>query len=163
MEMVSEQRGRTEARPRGPREGRLSRGTIQGKGPGQSRRSARIPVLSPHWIPCRHRRAFNGNGGFSKRLVGRKSKKTASQIIERRRRGRNVVIPAQQGHGALDSCAFQSGMAEREGFEPSIRFNPYDALAKRCFRPLSHLSGCKVERRSKCGGVGGVNGFSDRS
>ncbi len=34
-------------------------------------------------------------------------------------------------------------MAEREGFEPSIGFNTYDALAKRCFRPLSHLSGCE--------------------
>jgi hypothetical protein len=51
-------------------------------------------------------------------------------------------------------------MAEREGFEPSIRFNPYDALAKRCFRPLSHLSGCKVERGIKSGEAGGVNGFS---
>ena len=51
-------------------------------------------------------------------------------------------------------------MAEREGFEPSIRFDPYDALAKRCFRPLSHLSGCKVERGIKSGEAGGVNGFS---
>src|SRR3954466_15598039 len=30
--------------------------------------------------------------------------------------------------------------AERAGFEPAVRFNPYAALAKRCFRPLSHLS-----------------------
>jgi hypothetical protein len=32
-------------------------------------------------------------------------------------------------------------LAEREGFEPSVAFKGYDALAKRCFRPLSHLSG----------------------
>ena len=31
-------------------------------------------------------------------------------------------------------------MAEREGFEPSIRCNPYDDLANRCLQPLGHLS-----------------------
>jgi integrase len=30
--------------------------------------------------------------------------------------------------------------AERAGFEPAVGFDPYAALAKRCFRPLSHLS-----------------------
>jgi hypothetical protein len=33
-----------------------------------------------------------------------------------------------------------SMVAERAGFEPAVRFYPYAALAKRCFRPLSHLS-----------------------
>ena len=33
-----------------------------------------------------------------------------------------------------------SHSAEREGFEPSIQFNPYDGLANRSFRPLRHLS-----------------------
>ncbi len=32
-------------------------------------------------------------------------------------------------------------MAERGGFEPPVEvFSPYDGLANRCFRPLSHLS-----------------------
>ena len=31
-------------------------------------------------------------------------------------------------------------MAERRGFEPLVRCYPYDGLANRCFRPLSHLS-----------------------
>ena len=31
-------------------------------------------------------------------------------------------------------------MAERGGFEPPVRFNPYNGLANRRFRPLSHLS-----------------------
>src|SRR3954453_13824093 len=31
-------------------------------------------------------------------------------------------------------------LAEREGFEPSIRCNPYDDLANRCLQPLGHLS-----------------------
>jgi hypothetical protein len=31
--------------------------------------------------------------------------------------------------------------AERAGFEPAVGFDPHAALAKRCFRPLSHLSG----------------------
>ncbi len=30
--------------------------------------------------------------------------------------------------------------AEREGFEPSVRFNTYDSLANCSFRPLRHLS-----------------------
>src|SRR5205823_9553361 len=36
-------------------------------------------------------------------------------------------------------------MAVREGFEPSVPFDRYGALAKRCFRPLSHLTkiGCE--------------------
>ena len=55
----------------------------------------------------------------------------------------------------------RSGVAEREGFEPSIRFNPYDALAKRCFRPLSHLSGCSGAR-SKAAQIPCVKGFSFR-
>src|SRR5213594_2107183 len=38
-------------------------------------------------------------------------------------------------------------MAERGGFEPPIGFNPYNGLANRRFRPLSHLSiGCGVTR-----------------
>ena len=31
--------------------------------------------------------------------------------------------------------------AERAGFEPAVGFDPHAALAKRCYRPLSHLSG----------------------
>jgi len=36
-------------------------------------------------------------------------------------------------------------MAVREGFEPSVGFKAYGALAKLCFRPLSHLTGDKGE------------------
>src|SRR3989344_9560802 len=42
----------------------------------------------------------------------------------------------------------RSRMAEREGFEPSIRFYPYTTLAVWCFRPLSHLSRCQSSIRS---------------
>ncbi len=35
--------------------------------------------------------------------------------------------------------------AERTGFEPAVRFDPYIGLANRRFRPLSHLSGCLGE------------------
>ena len=31
-------------------------------------------------------------------------------------------------------------MAERGGFEPPVRYNPYDGLANRSLRPLRHLS-----------------------
>ncbi len=31
-------------------------------------------------------------------------------------------------------------LAETEGFEPSVRFTPYDGLANRWFQPLTHVS-----------------------
>ncbi len=31
-------------------------------------------------------------------------------------------------------------MAEREGFEPSVEYNPYNRLAGGCLQPLGHLS-----------------------
>src|SRR6266704_2492980 len=34
------------------------------------------------------------------------------------------------------------GMAVRQGFEPWVPFKGYNALAKRRFRPLSHLTNC---------------------
>ena len=38
-------------------------------------------------------------------------------------------------------------MAEREGFEPSIRtFEPYAGLANRCLKPLGHRSSLRLER-----------------
>src|SRR5208282_3346804 len=37
--------------------------------------------------------------------------------------------------------ALENGrLAEREGFEPSIRVSPYDGLANRWFQPLTHRS-----------------------
>jgi hypothetical protein len=39
-------------------------------------------------------------------------------------------------------------MAERGGFEPPVQFYPYNGLANRRFRPLSHLSiGFRIYRR----------------
>ena len=32
------------------------------------------------------------------------------------------------------------GLAETEGFDPSIRFRAYDDLANRCLQPLGHVS-----------------------
>lgn len=32
-------------------------------------------------------------------------------------------------------------MAEGAGFEPAVRYNPYDGLANRWIKPLSHPSG----------------------
>src|SRR5205814_7696358 len=39
-------------------------------------------------------------------------------------------------------------LAEREGFEPSVRFYPYNGLANRPFRPLRHLSGLRTDRET---------------
>ncbi len=42
--------------------------------------------------------------------------------------------------GAQSTLPKPSKLAERGGFEPPVGFYTYGALAKRCFRPLSHLS-----------------------
>src|SRR5688572_1292356 len=34
--------------------------------------------------------------------------------------------------------------AERGGFEPPVRFYPYDSLANCWFKPLTHLSRCRI-------------------
>jgi hypothetical protein len=47
-------------------------------------------------------------------------------------------LPQVMGAARLAKGA-QKG-AERAGFEPAVGFDPHAALAKRCFRPLSHLS-----------------------
>ena len=44
-----------------------------------------------------------------------------------------------KGSGRVLSAA-DGSIAERGGFEPPIRFNPYNGLANRRFQPLSHLS-----------------------
>src|SRR5262249_37588346 len=55
------------------------------------------------------------------------------------RPGRVRDLPAADGHPAYPfgtvSCS-----AEREGFEPSVRFNPYTAFPVPHLRPLGHLS-----------------------
>src|SRR5947209_8438862 len=43
------------------------------------------------------------------------------------------------GAGSFGLQALQPLQAGREGFEPSIRCNPYVGLANRCLQPLGHL------------------------
>ncbi len=46
---------------------------------------------------------------------------------------------------AIRDVILHKRLAERKGFEPLVQFYPYAALAKPCFRPLSHLSdGCHL-------------------
>ena len=61
----------------------------------------------------------------------------------------NLVIPAgfEPATYCLEgSCSIQLSyetlilIAERGGFEPPVRFNPYDSLANCWFKPLTHLS-----------------------
>ena len=44
------------------------------------------------------------------------------------------------GRGEVGADVLCENLAVREGFEPSVPFWGYGALAKRCFRPLSHLT-----------------------
>ena len=49
--------------------------------------------------------------------------------------GKHVLLPR-----AIRYHILHMRLAERAGFEPAEGFYPLAALAKRCFRPLSHLS-----------------------
>ena len=51
------------------------------------------------------------------------------------------AMPADLQSAPFDRFGTLPKLAEREGFEPSVRSYTYDDLANRCFRPLSHLSG----------------------
>jgi hypothetical protein len=44
-------------------------------------------------------------------------------------------------HETLSYGSWAVSRTERGGFEPPVGFDPHAALAKRCYRPLSHLSG----------------------
>ncbi len=47
---------------------------------------------------------------------------------------------SSQGVASQHVASFNKSLAERTGFEPAVRFDPYTGLANRRFRPLSHLS-----------------------
>ncbi len=49
----------------------------------------------------------------------------------------NAMSQSEKSHSLTADGSFE---AERAGFEPAVGFDPYAALAKRCYRPLSHLS-----------------------
>ena len=95
--------------------------------------------------------------GIGGRLPEERSEARACD--ENLRRGRAKLASSDRGehHGTgltrvcvlrLDVATFQSQLrdsllvklAERGGFEPPVRFNPYSSLANCRFRPLSHLS-----------------------
>src|SRR3954452_5775976 len=57
----------------------------------------------------------------------------------------NARSTTTECHRGQLSCSLQSHIihgvvAERVGFEPTIRGKPYDDLANRCLQPLGHLS-----------------------
>jgi hypothetical protein len=58
-----------------------------------------------------------------------------------------VATVTERCFAGMGTKAIESeGLAERGGFEPPVEFSPYDGLANRCFRPLSHLSAASVGR-----------------
>ena len=59
------------------------------------------------------------------------------RLFKSGRQDSNLRPPAPKAGAMLLSLL---GLAEREGFEPSVQFNPYDDLANRSFRPLRHLT-----------------------
>ena len=64
-------------------------------------------------------------------VVGAARFELATSCSQSRRDNRATLRP--------ELCIHLPG-AVREGFEPSVQFNPYDGLANRSFRPLRHLT-----------------------
>jgi hypothetical protein len=58
--------------------------------------------------------------------------------------GCESAAPALETLKKQEPAGAGSFLAERAGFEPAVGFYPHAALAKRCFRPLSHLSECCI-------------------
>ena len=61
---------------------------------------------------------------------------------------RNASMGAGGFRSLEQATRFRDGprswkLAERGGFEPPVQFYPYNGLANRRFRPLSHLSGSR--------------------
>ena len=54
--------------------------------------------------------------------------------------GLRTAVPEFKALKKQEPAPAGSFRAERAGFEPAVGFYPHAALAKRCFRPLSHLS-----------------------
>jgi hypothetical protein len=51
-----------------------------------------------------------------------------------------VRVVSSRLEGGAISGKPEVELAEREGFEPSVQVSPYDGLANRWFKPLTHLS-----------------------
>jgi len=64
--------------------------------------------------------------------------RTCDPLVPNQMRYRPALLP--EPHIGIAANFFFS--AVREGFEPSVRFNPYDSLANYWFRPLTHLTYC---------------------
>ena len=79
--------------------------------------------LSTSDLPAASRSRMNSTASRVPRTTGLPARISGSITI---RSGQDISI-----HGFL---------AERRGFEPPVEVSPYDGLANRCFRPLSHLS-----------------------
>jgi hypothetical protein len=62
-----------------------------------------------------------------------------------------VSITEKMGGQRSAGAMSRLGMAERGGFEPPVRFYPYNGLANRRFRPLSHLSSLDLLLLSESG------------
>ena len=75
---------------------------------------------------------------------------TGTRALQARAFNRSATSPlvhrwardARTGYGSCSSNPSTTwSLAEREGFEPSVRLIPYAGLANLCLQPLGHLSG----------------------
>jgi hypothetical protein len=84
------------------------------------------------------------------RLIGRTPPELAGEGPGRPHNAQN----GDEAEGAPISwgpSSDESRLAEREGFEPSMEFNPHTRLAGECLQPLGHLSRAGQSRRYRHG------------
>ena len=78
--------------------------------------------------------------------LDRKMSELALEVASETAEALRETVRAWVAAGSRQGSVFSE--AERAGFEPAVGFDTHAALAKRCYRPLSHLSGVEGPSRA---------------
>ena len=74
----------------------------------------------------------------------RRTASTAVHLSNRRRTASAAAHLSERRRIASAVVRLWRTEAEKGGFEPPVRFNPYDSLANCWFKPLTHFSGLRA-------------------
>ena len=106
-------------------------------------RSGEFEERKKGWRRCNCQIFASGTiaGNFKRKYTGKTAWDDARAVAAEWQKSASwdgeVILPAKILFGLE---VIENRLAERGGFEPPVEVSPYDGLANRCFRPLSHLS-----------------------
>ena len=102
----------------------------------ENKANLRCSGLNTDFVKCR---AFRDYPRIERRITRHRAKHPQSPSAQPTHQ--NLTQTGLQRTSSKIARKFNKrNMAEREGFEPSVRYNPYDDLANRWFQPLTHRS-----------------------